>query len=209
MDDVIKKLSEGQLSDDEVKVLENKLSDEGKKLLKEALAFTTKRQDEATKAEQFANKVKELQTQIQSEEEKLGKMKNEGTQFRQEQVDKARDKFFTEYKIPAEKQNEYLEKFKALDSGKVDSDLIYQDFVGVYAFLNKDTLLDAEKQRIESQRIADEEAARGAGNGGGSGGGGDESPKFSESTQKLAKDAGIPVEAADKIAKEGMTRTLG
>ncbi len=209
MDDVIKKLSDGQLSDDEVKVLESKLSEEGKKLLKEALAFTTKRQDEATKAEQFANKVKELQAQIQSEEEKLGKMKSEGTQFRQEQVDKARDKFFSEYKIPVEKQAEYLEKFKALDSGKVDSDLIYQDFVGVYAFLNKDALLDAEKQRIEAERVAAEEAAKAAGNDGGSGGGGGETPKFSETTQKLSKDAGIPVEAADKIVKEGMTRTLG
>lgn len=208
MNEFITKLRNGEVTESEIKEFESKLSEEGKKLLKEALAFTTKRQDESNKASELEKKTAELAENIRQEEEKLSQMKSQGLQFRQEQVDKAKAKFFAEYKIPVEKQAEYEAKFKSLDSGKVDSDLIYQDFVGVYAFLNKDTLLKTEQDRIKMEQQAEEEAARAAG-GGGSGGPGNEPPKFSKEATELAKKAGITEEAADRTVKQGMTRTIG
>jgi len=208
MQEFLDKLSKGELGESEVKEFEGKLSEEGKKLLREALAFTTKRQDELGKSQQLETKVKELQASVIAEEAKISQMKSEGTQFRQEQVDKARTKFFTDYNIPVEKQTEYEEKFKALDSGKVDSELVYQDFVGVYAFLNKDTLLKADSEKRDMERKAAEEAARGAG-GGGNPPAGDPPKTHSDVAMKLAKDAGITPEAATRIEKEGMTRTIG
>lgn len=208
MNEFITKLRNGELNETEVKEFEGKLSEEGKKLLKEALAFTTKRQDEEGKVREKEAKVFELDTLIKQEEEKLSKTKDQGAQFRQEQVDKARDKFFKEYNVPAEKQAEYLEKFKALDTGKVDSDLIYQDFVGVHAFLNKDTLLKAQQDQIESQRIADEELARQANGGQGGGGHQDAPPKYSKEATELAKKAGITEESANRQITEGMERKL-
>lgn len=210
MNEFITKLRNGEISETEAKEFESKLSETGKGLLKEALAFVTKRQDEGTKAADLEKKTAELAENIRTEEEKLSKMKDQGAQFRQEQVQKAKDKFFAEYKIPAEQQAQYDDKFKALDSGKVDSDLIYNDFVGIYAFLNKDTLLEAKKKEVDMQRQADDEAARAAGAGNGSGGPEDKKPKFSEAVSTLAKTAGISEEAANRqINGEGMGRTLG
>ena len=128
-------------------------------------------------------------------------------QFREEQKQKAIRKFITDYGITEDEKNRILELHAKMDSGKVDADNIYEDLVGVYAFVNKDRLVEAEKERKAREAAAAAAAAQAAGGAPGAPTG-IEPPKFSEVTQSLAKQAGITPEAADKIVKEGTVRVF-
>ena len=210
--DEINKALEGELSEDQLKEFESKLSEEGKKLFQEAQAFKAKRQDEESKGKnltdtntQLETKQKELQDKIKADEETLNSLKQSTSQFRDEQIGKAQKKFFEEYKISEEDQAKYLDTFKKLDSGKIDPDLIFQDFVGVYAFLNKDSLLNAEEMRKKQEASATAINASEAG--------GQQTPPegeakkdFSEDVLAYAKRANISPEDAQRQVTEGMVR---
>jgi len=162
MDEDIKKALDGELDDQGLKDLESKLSDEGKRILKEALAFKAKKRDEeekAKKASEIADaeekRVADLKAEADRIENELSHSKEQMSQFRQEQILKAKNKFFSDYNIPAEQQEEYSKKFERFDSGKVDPDLIYDDFVSVYAALNKDALLKSQKDIEEMKKNAE------------------------------------------------------
>lgn len=214
MDEDINKALNGELDEQGLKDVESKLSDEGKKILKEALAFKAKRQDEETKSAKTAEEVKAqeerlaaLKAEAEDIESKLSTSKEQMSQFRAEQIQKAKNKFFTDYNVPAEQQEEYNQKFERFDSGKVDPDLIYDDFVGVYAALNKDVLLKSHKEAEEMRKNADLKNAGDAGSQA-TPPSGDEPPKFSDAAMKLSKEAGISPEAAERQVKEGRTRYL-
>lgn len=214
MDENITKALNGELDEKGLQDLEASLSDEGKRLLKEALAFKAKKKDDEEKARKAeaeakaeAEKLEAIRKEIASESEKLESTKKETSQFRQEQILKAKTKFFAEYKIPAEEQEKYTQTFEKFDSNKVDPDLIFDDFVSVYAALNKDSLLKAQKEAEELKKNADLHNAGEAGSHS-TPPAGQEPPKFSEAAMELSKKAGISPEAADKQLKQGMSRIL-
>jgi len=109
-------------------------------------------------------------------------------QFREEQVGKAKEKFFSDARFPltAEQKTEFEENFKRLDTGKVDSDLIFKDLTKVYAYMNGDTLLSSQEKLKDMEKQAQEFNSQGAFGTGGNPGSPDES-KFSESAKQLYK----------------------
>lgn len=199
--DEINKIVEGQASEEEVKELEAKLSEAGKKELREVLALKEQRKAEEAR----------LATAKQTADEEDGKAKaarESQTQLRTEQISKAKESFFTEYSIPEADRSEYEELFTKVDSGKMDPDLIKQDFIKAYAAKNADVLLKSHQEKLEMEKRAAEANAQGAGSHS-SKPGDMEPPKYSDEVKKIAETSNIPVEAADKIAKEGMHRVIG
>lgn len=199
--DEINKIVDGSASEEEVKEIEAKLSEAGKKELREVLALKEQRKAEearVAKAKQAADE----------EEGKAKAARDSQTQLRTEQISKAKELFFTEYNIPEADRSEYEELFKKVDSGKMDPEFIKQDFIKAYAAKNADVLLKSHQEKLEMEKKAAEANAQGAGTTS-SGPSGGEAPKFSDEVKKMAETSNIPVEAADKIAKEGYHRVIG
>lgn len=137
--------------------------------------------------------------------------KGQSEQFRKEQVDKAASRLFTQFSIPEDKRQSILETFKKIDSGKIDSDLIFNDLKIAYAASNADTLIDAETKVKEGVANAARHNAGAA---------------FSQNfqptpdgkeyskeakalvTEGLKKGIVIKIEDAERIAKQGFDRKL-
>ncbi len=67
--------------------------------------------------------------------------------FRDEQLEKAKQRFLKDFKYEDESAKEkLLETFKKLDGGSVDADNIYQDLVRTHLYLNPDKYIGIEKQ---------------------------------------------------------------
>lgn len=214
MDEEISKALNGELDESGLQALESKLSESGKQALKEALAFRNKKRDEESKAEEARkareaeeSRLAEIKLKAQVEEDKLKSTQESVNQFRSEQISKAKNKFFTDYGITDEQREIYEATFKKFDSGKVDPDLIYDDFVGVYAALNKESLFEAKKKIEEMQKNADLHNESQAGTHSNPPGG-EKKSEVSDKAKKLAQEAGISEESADRITKEGYSRTL-
>jgi len=210
--DEINKIVSGDPSEEEIKSLEAKLSEAGKSQLREVMALKAQRKSEEKrladlKGESEAS-IEAAKKAREAEEDRVKKARESQDQFRLEQITKARDKFFAEYKIPAELQNSYEDTFNKLDSGKVDPDLIFQDFVAVYAAKNSSSLLQAQKEKEEMEKNAalnDASAAAGNGSQLKVGKDGKEYPK---QVLDIAKESGITPEAASKIYTEGYSRLI-
>lgn len=209
----INKIVDGDLTEDQIKEVEAKLSETSRTQLRELLAIKSQRraEEERLQKAQDENKAaaEAAQKNREEEEARIAAARKSADQFRLEQILKAETKFFNDYKIPVEEQTTIRDLFHKLDSGKVDPDFIYQDFISAFAARNSGQLLEAQKIKLDMERQAAEAEAQGAAGTGG-GGSGDPNPsKFSKETQELAKKSNIPLEAADKIAKEGMHRVIG
>lgn len=203
------KVLDGQITGEALEAFKAKLSEDGKKSLSEALAFRAKKKDDETHAAEAEAKLKKLREDIAAEEARVASLNSSSNQFRDEQVSKAKDKFFKEYDIKPEEQAGYEDLFKKIDSGKVDPELIYKDFEVAYAAKNSDTLIEAKRKQIEMQKnaaAADADAAGANKNGSPDGGSGKE---YSEATKALAKKANISLEDADRQQTQGMHRILG
>lgn len=207
MEDFVKKVLDGEVTDEELTAFKDKLSQEGKKELEASLAFRDKRKDEEGKSVAEAERLSKLKAEADAEEARLNTARGENSQFRTEQITKAKAKFFAEYKVPAEKQAEYEAEFGNLDSGKMDPDLIYKDFERTHVSLNSDVYLEAERKQRDMERSAGDFNANGAGTHHAAPGG-NEPPKFSEIAKKIAHDSEISEEAAAKIESEGYSRTI-
>jgi hypothetical protein len=214
MDDFVTKVLEGSVSDEEINTFKEKLSEDGKSVLNQALAFRDKRKDEENKANEAAGKatteeqrLAKAKADADAEEARLAALRSEGTQFRQEQISKAKARFFTEYGIAPENQAQYDTEFTKLDSGKMDPDLIFKDLERTHVALNSDTYLESERKQREMQRNAETYNAGGAGSQTHAPSG-QEPPKFSQLAEKIAQDSEISVEAAAKIEKEGYSRFI-
>ncbi len=204
--DDVTKLLNGELDEKGMTELTSKLSEEGKKALSEAIGLRKERTSVQTATEAEKQKLEQVQKELKDAEEKLNSTKQSTNQFREEQIGKAKVKFFEDFKVPPEKQAEYESTFKGIDSGKIDPELIYKDFVKVHGALNAEDLLKSQKSQEEMKRQADEETARAAGafpaNPPSK-----EPQKFSDEAVKLAKDANITPEAAERQIKGGMKRS--
>lgn len=199
--DEINKIVEGEATEEQVKEIEAKLSDAGKKQLREVLALKAQRKAEEAR-------LAEIKKSSEEEANKAKAARDSQTQLRQEQISKAKESFFTEYSIPEADRSEYEELFTKVDSGKMDPELIKKDFIKAYAAKNADALLKSRQDVLEMERKAAEANAAGAGSHS-SKPGDMEPPKYSDEVKKIAETSGITVEAADKIAKEGMHRVIG
>lgn len=127
--------------------------------------------------------------------------------FRNEQVEKAKNRLLSTVKLTPEQQAEVMEKFKKLDSGKMDADFIYKDLIASVAATQPDRFLTLSEKEENERIAAEEELARQAGGSGGSAGGDNKPKKFTDEATKLAKDAGISPEAATRQLTEGNRRT--
>jgi TolA-binding protein len=174
--------------------------------LKKLSAFRSAKRDEE-------QKVKDAQSRLTQAEEELSKLqtsieqtKKEQTQFRTEQIGKAKERFFSQFKVDDEKKKAIEETFARLDSGKIDVDLIVKDFVASYAAVDPESYLTATKKAEEMRRNADAANAGQAGSNN-TPPAGSEPPKYDDRTKKVAQEAGVSEEQADKVLREGLSRT--
>ncbi len=101
---------------------------------------------------------------LEDKKKELEGDKNTVSQFRSEQVQKAKARLLSDPKFPltdAEKVS-FDELFAKLDSGKVDADLIFQDLTRTYAALKSDSLISAGQRVTEMEKNAAEFSAQGA-----------------------------------------------
>lgn len=129
-------------------------------------------------------------------------------QFRSEQVEKAKNKLYSTVKLTDEEKTQVEEKFKRLDTGKLDSEFIYQDYVAAVAAVNAPKYLELTSEKDRNEAEAKAELERQAASG--------EAPpadpdkdgkKYSDEAYALAKKAGITPEEANRQLSSGMTRT--
>lgn len=234
-DEIVKKVVEGELSGDELSAAMSELSVEDQaevnRLAKESAATSLteasalrKERDRAndmkTQAEKDAEAAAARAKAIaegkdpdnpeggQGKEPEVPKKDDTMSQFRKEQVDKAKNRFKDAFShLEAEKINEVFAQFEHVDSGKVDADNIYQDLIGAYAFINRDSLVAAETEKRQREANAEEDRIEGARSNGGSPKDGNQPEKVKQAVKQVAKAAGISEEAAQKVVTEGNTRT--
>lgn len=147
-----------------------------------------------------------LEAAAKAEREKNQPQTPEMRQFREEQILKAKNKLFSTVELTDEQKVVVEEKFKRLDSGKIDSDLIYEDFLSSVAAANPQKYMSLSEKQRESERAAALELERQAA-AGGAPPTGEQKKKFSDEALALASQAGITPEAAQKQTQEGMRRT--
>lgn len=198
-EEITKAILEGTIPDDVLTALESKLSEAGKEELKKAQAFAAKRRDEE-------NKYTKSELDKKAAEELVKQQQDSAAKLREETIQAAKHKLFSEYDVSAEKQSEYDEAFKKLDSGKMTFDNIYEDFKGVHAFLNRDSFLSAKALQEKMEAEAAERAASSASYS--SGGASSMRNHDEESVKKFAAEAGVPVETAQRVLSEGYSRVL-
>lgn len=126
--------------------------------------------------------------------------------FRQEQLLKAKEKFRKDYGLDDTQMAGIEEQFGRVDSGKIDADLIYRDLVGTYALVNSDSLLESRNQVQKMKDGAANATMNAAGSVSSDPGAGNTKIEYSAEATTLAEQAGIPVEAADKYLKEGLSQ---
>jgi hypothetical protein len=144
-----------------------------------------------------------LETPPQKQEDKAQ------NQFRDEQVELAKEKFFTDpkFKLTDEEKAQFESEFKKLDTGKMTPELIVKDMRKAFAVIKSDSLIDSQEKVNEFEKNA---AEFNAGQAGGSGGPGspDES-KYSQAAKDLHKSwvkAGLKnktLDEAQKLADRG------
>lgn len=222
-DEIFAKVTNGELSGEELTNTVSGLEVEQQTELRKKLAEeTTKTMTEMSGIRKEKQRVEELLKQRQEELDKEPPKKLEEEpapspapapqddftkQFRNEQKEKAVRKFKSEFGISDEEwETKYRSEFESKDSGKMDADNIYDDIVGVYAFVNKDKLVQADKERQAREAAAAAETAQSAGGPQGAPNDGNEPPKYSEAAQSLAKQAGISEEAAERQITQGTKR---
>lgn len=214
MDDFVKSVMEGTISEEQLTQMREKLSVEGKKTLDETIAFRESRRDEQGKLDTLSGQAKveeeriaKLKTDADAEEARLNQTRTENSQFRTEQISKAKVKFFEEYKIPADEQAKYDTEFTKLDSGKVDSDLIYKDLERTHVSLNSDTYIEAERKQRNLNKGAESYTAGAAGSQAHEPSG-QQPSQFTDAAKKRAEESSISVEAAQRIEDEGYSRQI-
>lgn len=158
-------------------------------------------------AEAAANKAAEVAAAVNTNSQAAPAKDETMSQFRKEQKDKAVARFNDKFKdLPVEQRTAVLQQFEKFDSGLIDSDNIYNEIIGAYAFVNRDTLLIAEQEKQAREAEAAAQATADAGGSKGEPNNGNQPPKFTPAVQDLAKKAGISPEAAQAVATQGMTR---
>lgn len=169
-----------------------------------------KAKKEADEAEEAAKKAKEgkLDPKPEGEDDAPPAPSPEMAQFRTEQVEKAKKKFLSTVNLSDEEKEAVEEKFSKLDSGKLDADLIYEDYVSAFAAANPSKFLELSSEKEERERKAQERLEEETRANGGKPPELEEK-KYSDEALALARSAGISPEAATRQLSEGLSRTFG
>jgi len=216
-EEILAKVSNGELSGEKLDEVVNGLSVEQQaELKKKSAEDATKslsemsgvRKEKQRIEELIVQKQKELETPLEKKPETPPAPAKDETmsQFRDEQKQKAIQKFKSDFGLSDEENQVILENFKKIDSGKVDAEFIYQDLVGAYAFVNKDKLVEADKERQAREAAAATTNIENAGSMQGEPNNGNKPPKYSDAITSIAEQAGITPEAAKKVVEEGTKR---
>ena len=194
-EEITKAIIDGTLSEDLIKSLETKLSDAGKEELKKAQAFAAKRRDEEDKA-------KKAEETRKSSEENLNQTNGMVQKFRDEQINSAKTKFFDTYGIPVEQRAAYDEAFKTSDKGSMTSETIYGELENIHLILNKDTYVSAYQKQQNMQKAAQDHKEGSAGSYSAQPSG-ETPPEHSEEATNLAAEAGVSVQTAERVLRDG------
>jgi len=200
------KLSLDELNNEELSAFRKEAKELAEKERGEVAGLREAKRAENERIEKLREEAQKIESARQSQEDILNKGKEEVTQFRQEQIEKAKANFFKQFP-EAEKQKEQIEAtFSRLDSGKIDSDFILKDFVSAYAATDPDSYLAARERAKNLEKGAADFNAGSAGSHSANPEGGSEGEKYSEAAKKLAKEANISEDSAQKIQEQGMSR---
>lgn len=174
----------------------------------EVTGFREAKRAEADRVEKLKVEATAIEDRIRNAKEEKSPENPQMTQFRSEQVEKARQRLFSTVKLTEEEKVVVDEKFKRLDTGKLDADFIYQDYLSAFAAANPTKHLELTQTQQQAEDAARLEIERQAQDG--------KAPpaqpdlkKFSQEALDLAKKADISPEAATKQVANGMTRVYG
>jgi len=194
-----------ELNDEELTAFRSKARELAEKEKGEVSGLREAKRSENERVEKLRKEAEELEEARRKQEEDLNKGKQEVSQFRTEQIDKAKEIFYKQFPDAKEKEKEIAEKFEKLDSGKIDSEFILKDFISAYAATDPDGYTASRDKIKELEKNAAEHKENAAGSHG-SAPVETDPKKYSDETTQLAKEAGISEESADKINKEGLSR---
>lgn len=196
-----------ELNDEELSEFRKQAKELAEKEKGEVTGLREAKRAETERVEKLRKEAEDLDTARKEQEEALNKGKSEVSQFRSEQIEKARERFFEQFPEALEKKDEIEEKFSKLDSGKIDSDLVLKDFVSAYAATDPEGYLSSKEKANKMKENANKLNEQEAGSPQGGSPSENEPKKYSEETTNTAKAAGISEEAADKVVTQGMKRT--
>jgi hypothetical protein len=183
---------------------------ESEKVLGETTGVRSARQAEETKLEGVKAKLTEAEGVIKKAEE-LSKpaLSPEMQALRSEQVEKAKERLWSSLKgVTDEQKTSILDRFKQLDSNKLDAEFIYRDLLASAAAAMPERFAELHNGQVTREQQAQEEIARQAAANGGTPPP-DPAKKFSPEALQLAQQAGITPEAATKQLTQGNRRVIG
>lgn len=202
----VEKIVGGELSHEDIEKLDKELTEEQKA---EVVQKATGDFKETLKSLSALRKEKNrIETKTKELDEKAKTVDDKVSQFRNEQVQKAKDRFKTEFGLTDEEFSKVEETFKRTDEGHVDADFVFDNLKRTYAYLNPDTLLKAKSEQDRMAKNANNANASEAGSHSAKPSDGQEIKKFSDAAVSLAKQAGITPEQAEKQISQGMSRKL-
>jgi len=153
--------------------------------------------------------LKRVQADIEKAKEERRQLEQKDKSFqeklREENLQAAKTKLFSQFEYKPEDQQKLLDIFQKFDSGAVNSDLIYEDLLKAHAALNAKKYLELEQEvsRLRSEAaMYKQESSSSAFTGG-----------FRSSTQEVelneddiraAQWAGIPVEKYKELKAKGL-----
>ena len=201
-DEIIQKALKGEMTEEEKGTLTD---DEKAEIVKQRDDVVGKVLGEISGLRKERDRV---DTQVLDKKKELETTDTQLTQFRSEQIEKAKERFTKEFAPSAEDAVRIFEIFAKLDSGKVDADLIYRDIRSSYAAANPEKFLESDTKLRKMEQNAHAAILDGAGSQSAPPAGGQEQKPFSDNVMTLSKAAGITPEAAKKVVEEGMVRTF-
>ncbi len=145
--------------------------------------------EDATKAE--LNKLTGLQKAVKAVTEKNEeKESNVLIQFKNDQISKAKAKFFADpmFKLDDAGKEAILKEYEKSNSGSIDADLIFADLKKCYGALHSEELLSFKSKTLDNEKNAANFNAAGAGASAGAGGAGADSDKYSKAAKELYQD---------------------
>lgn len=142
-------------------------------------------------------------------EEDLAKEKTVFERFQNDQLEKAKRQFFTQFPLADDAaKNELLAEYGKRNSGSVDSEMIFNDLKKAYAYLNSDNLLENKSKLTEYEKNAANFNASMANASGGAGGQGNQGD-YSKAARELYTDwlregfKGKTLDDAQKLVDKG------
>lgn len=200
------KLELDELNDEELSTFRTQARELAEKERNEVTGFREAKRAETEKVEKLRKEAEDLEESRKKTEADLNKGKQEVSQFRSEQIEKAKTKFFEQFPDAKEKEEEIIEKFGRLDSGKIDAEFILNDFVSAYAATDPQKYIESVKKATNLEKGASDLNRSSSGSHSANPDGSKEGAKYSEDAKKLAQAADISEEAAQKIEDYGMSR---